>query len=389
MRDMMTLCEKTICTGCSACAAACPQGCISMARDEEGFLRPQIDRALCIECGMCERSCPVLHVPAVGQESAAFAAKAAQEDILRQSTSGGIFTLLCRWVLERGGAVFGAAYEEDHSVAHRKIDSEEELPRLRFAKYTQSVMGNTFAQVRQELEDGRHVLFSGTPCQAAGLKTYLGRPYEKLVLVDVICHGVPSPEVWAHYMRYRGETDAAGELPAKINMRSKCTGWPSYSVEFSYENGAVYRALNHEDPFMRGFVRDLYLRPSCHDCRFKGASRCSDFTLGDYWGVWSQLPTYDDQRGTSLVLVHSAKGRGIWAEICGDARWQQVVLPDCLAENPAAVRSPEVPENRDAFWARYRSEDFSRLIEELLPPPQKPGKTPLWRRVARKLRHHV
>ena len=386
----MTLCEKKICTGCTACVAACPQGCIAMVQDEEGFLHPQIDYALCIECGMCERSCPVLHAPAIGQESVAFAAKAKEEDILRHSTSGGVFTLLCRWIFEKGGVVFGAAYQGDFSVAHQKIDSAEGLHCLRFAKYTQSVMGDTFAQVRQELEDGRYVLFSGTPCQTAGLKSFLGRTYERLVLVDVICHGVPSPEVWAHYVRYRSKADAAGELPVSINLRSKCTGWPAYSVEFAYENGAVYRALNREDPYMRGFVNDLYLRPSCHDCRFKGQSRCSDFTLGDYWGVWSQLPAYDDQQGTSLVLVHSQRGREIWMEICEGARWQQMPLPDCLAENPAAVRSPKIPANRGAFWTRYQQEDFSRLIEELLPHPQAPVRTPLWRRVVRKLRlRHV
>jgi hypothetical protein len=174
-------------------------------------------------------------------------------------------------------------------------------------------------------------------------------------------------------------------MPETVNMRSKSTGWPGYSVEFTYANGETYSELNHKDPFMRGFVRDLYLRPSCHDCRAKGVSRCSDFTLGDYWGVWSQLPEFDDKKGTSLVLVHSKKGRQIWDEVKSAAQWREMPLPDCLAENPSALVSLPVPAARETFWTRYTKEDFAALIEELLPLTVQ-AKPSLWRRVLAKLR---
>ena len=341
-----------------------------MEPDSEGFLHPAISQQLCIRCGLCEMACPVLHsLPENSFQTSAYAAICTHEDTRMQSTSGGVFTLLAKWVFDREGVVFGAAYDKNFSVCHCGITREEELQRLRTAKYAQSVLGDSFCQVRKLLQKGRYVLFSGTPCQVAGLQAYLKKPFERLILVDVVCHGVPSPKVWQHYVAYRREHDAPDSCIQAINLRSKETGWPGYSVRFSYENGKLYSARNNEDPFLRGFVGDYYLRPSCYECNFKGVSRSSDFTLADYWGIWNQLPDYNDGKGTSLVLVHSEKARKIWDEIQAGACAQEVEILKSIAENPSAVQPSKRPADREVFWKRYEREDFKALITELLPPP--------------------
>lgn len=384
----MDLCKGEFCTGCTACASTCPKQCIQMTADAEGFLRPTVDETKCLKCGACQKACPTLHPNKVDSDTAAYAAMHRSDEVRLSSTSGGVFSALCHWIFSRGGAVFGAAYADDFSVMHRCIRTMEEIPTLRTAKYAQSEIGDSFQQVRQLLNDGQYVLFSGTPCQIGGLRSFLGEDYERLILVDVICHGVPSPKVWARYIEYRSQTDATGAAPAVINLRSKETGWPGYSIRFDYTNGQHYLARNSEDPFLRCFVGDLCLRPSCYNCQFKGASRNSDFTLGDYWGVWTQLPEFNDGKGTSLVLLHSEKAKTIWQEISEDLQVQAVPVPDCLNENPSALRSSQCPEKRSEFMSRYCDEDFQMLTEELL-PLTKPVQTSLLKRAIKKLKRLV
>ena len=377
---------KETCTGCSACASVCPKNCIQMLPDGEGFLRPAVDENACISCGLCEKQCPVLHTPPAPQsESAAYAAAFQEEPVRMESTSGGVFTALSRWVFRKKGVVFGAAYDEDFSVFHCAAENEQELSRLRTAKYAQSRLDCTFQQVKDNLLRDRYVLFSGTPCQTAGLRAYLQKNFEKLILVDVICHGVPSPQIWQTYIRFRLQQDAPHSTLRSINLRSKETGWPNYSIRFEYEDGTVYSKKNNEDPFLRAFVGDLCLRPSCYDCRFKGISRNSDFTLADYWGIWSQLPEYDDGKGTSLVLVHSEKARHIWSELSDKLRFQAVEPAQSVRDNPSAVSSSPKPENRSAFMEHCAEEDFLSLVTELLPVPIPPPAPSLFKRGVRKI----
>lgn len=358
-----------------------------MAADAEGFLRPQVDTERCVACGACQEVCPVLHPAAYDNDTVAYAAIHKNSAIRMESTSGGVFSVLCQWVFDHGGVVFGAAYADDFSVEHRYIQSMDELSTLRTAKYAQSQIGDSLQRVKKFLADGRYVLFSGTPCQTGGLRAFLRRDYEKLILVDLICHGVPSPAVWSKYIDYRSKTDASGAAPESINLRDKETGWPGYSARFIYENGVSYSARNTEDPYLRCFVGNLCLRPACYDCRFKGGSRCSDFTLGDYWGVWNQFPEYDDGKGTSLVLLHSERARSLWQEFGTQMRSCQIPLPECLNENPSALVSPALPEKRSSFMERYKNEDFKRLVQELLPQTNvKTGRLTFLHRVSEKLK---
>lgn len=382
----MDLCKTELCTGCAACANACPKRCIQMKADTEGFLRPVVDAAQCVDCGACQRACPILHPVACDNKTVAYAAIHKDESIRMESTSGGVFSLLCQWIFDRGGIVFGAAYANDFSVEHRCVRSMDELTILRTAKYAQSRIGNSFQDVKQYLNDGKWVLFSGTPCQVGGLRAFLGKEYERLVLVDLVCHGVPSPAVWSQYIDYRSKIDALGAAPTTINLRSKETGWLGYSVNFGYDSGVHYSVKRSEDPFMRCFVGNLCLRPSCYDCQFKGISRASDFTLGDYWGVWSQLPDYNDGKGTSLVLLHSDKAKVTWKEIASQMRYREVNPEMAVSENPSAIQSSTPHPYREVFMARYMQEGFMELVDELLPPLPKTQSLTLQQRILKKVK---
>lgn len=367
---MTRLCEANLCTGCTACASVCPHGCISMHADAEGFSRPTVDEKRCIGCGLCSKACPVLSAPDKHAMPLAFAAKNRQEIVRLMSTSGGVFTLLAQKVLDQGGVVIGAGYDADFRVEHQLVDAPEMLHRLRGVKYAQSDVRGVFPQIKTLLSLGQKVLFSGTPCQVSGLRAYLGSDDPNLLLVDLVCHGVTSPAVWETYLSRRSDQSGDGLRPATVNLWSKDTGWSSPSVDICWPYGKSYTAAHREDPFIRAVTGDLCLRPSCYRCSCKGLTRCADFTLGDYWGVWDQAPSMNDNKGTSIVLVHSRKAQALWEEISADMTVQAADPRSCMDHNPAALRSALLDnENRALFMHRYETEDFAALVQEILPKP--------------------
>ena len=349
----MKLAEENQCTGCSACASICPKQCIHMKEDATGFPRPAVDSNRCIKCGLCEKVCPVINVPQPRVESpVAYAAYSKDTAMRKASSSGGIFTELAQLVLANGGAVFGAAYDEQFNVVHICVEEETKLSRLRGAKYVQSNMGNTLAEVKDRLEKGQQVLFSGTPCQVAGLKGFLQKEYNNLITVDFVCHGVPSPMVWKAYVNYRAHQDNSGGLPTSINMRSKETGWSRYRYSnlFRYPNGNSYTVRNDESLFMKLFVGDYISRESCSRCPFKGFSRCSDLTVGDFWGIWEVGPEMDDNMGTSVILCQSVRGTELLGEISERLITKRVTLEEASRYNNSMLTSsPPNPRRQDAI----------------------------------------
>ena len=257
-----------------------------------------------------------------------------------ESSSGGVFTELAKAVLKENGAVFGAAYDDKFEVAHICVECESDLAKIRGAKYAQSSLANVFPEVKTRLNQGQNVLFSGTPCQVGGLKAYLRKDYGNLLTVDFVCHSVPSPMAWKEYVKYRAQKDNGGSLPEKINLRSKITGWSryQYSNVFTYANGKEYAARSGESLYMKLFVGGYINRKSCETCRFKGYSRVSDLTIGDFWGIWDIAPEMDDDKGTSVVLVQSQQGRQIIERLEDRLSLKRVTLEDASWQTGAMLK---------------------------------------------------
>ena len=354
------------CTGCYTCVNICPRNCIIIKIGNQGFDIPQIDLQLCVDCGMCMKRCPVLHIPEINTKTMGYAVKSKDELERRRSTSGGVFSLLAKYVIDEGGIVYGAAYASDFSAHHIAITEQQEISLLQGAKYTQSVIGICFSKIKEQLCSGYLVLFSGTPCQCAGLKSFLGKEYDNLITVDIICHGVPSPKVWQAYIDYRSDKENNGIRPQKINMRSKISGWSryGYSTEFDYGNGKISRIHNSQDLFMKAFVGNICLRNSCSNCKAKGLERCTDFTLGDYWGIWNQHPEFDDNKGTSIVFVHSQKGQVILERLSDKIDSLEVDLEDAYRENGSLVNSSKAHPDRDDFLEQVTAENFEELVRK-------------------------
>ncbi len=356
------------CTGCSACSSTCPKECISMIMNREGFYYPVIDHSQCTECGMCEKVCPVLSGdpmdPADHTKKAfpieVWGAKALDDTVRESCSSGGIFLLLANLVLRSDGYVFGAAYAEDfRSVNHVMIHSAEEVQKLCGSKYMQSNTAGIFQAVREKLDTGDQVLFSGTPCQIEGLRAYLQREYDNLLTVEIICHGVPSVTLWQKYLDFLKEKREG--TPVRVNFRDKCHGWKMYGLKIEFGGQKVYYRTHIRDSFMQLFLQNLSLRPSCYRCLAKENGSGADLTLGDFWGVRRIRPALNDDRGVSLVFVNSARGSKAFRDIQSKIICAPVAYEKAVAWNLAAGKSVREASLRNAFFADMEKLSFSAL----------------------------
>lgn len=360
---MIEILDKSLCSGCTACANVCPKNCITMAEDKEGFKYPVVDEKKCSNCGLCSKICPVINRVSLTNIPLAYAIKSNDQEERAKSSSGGVFSLIAKKVIEQGGIVYGVAMSEDCKKAvHVPCESVGGLDKLRGSKYLQSDLGYTFRDVKEKLDSGKTVLFSGTPCQIGGLKAYLGKDYRNLISVDLICHGVPSPKVWAEYARFR-ERKACSKIKA-VNFRSKSSGWKNYSIKIDFENGKISQKDLSTDLFMRGFLQDLYLRPSCYNCAFKSVPRASDLTIADFWGIEKVAPGLDDNKGTSLVLTHGKKGEQLLSSIETECCKQQVQLEDSIKGNPAIATSVATNKSRQNFFNLLEKEGVKKTIKK-------------------------
>lgn len=356
--------EPSRCTGCGACAAVCSRDAIRMEADREGFLYPVIHKDRCVECGRCESVCPVGKVLGrSGDSDQAFLAMAKDTALCLQSSSGGVFSLLAEQIFRKGGIVFGCVMSGDgYSARHVGVESPGNLNRLRGSKYLQSDLEDTFRQTKAALVQGRYVLFTGTPCEIAGLKAYLtGVDTERLLAVDVLCHGVPSPDVWKRYLE---ELEEKYQFRAeRVNFRNKSQGWQKYSLECTFQNGAIYRKSVLEEPYLRGFVENLILRPSCHNCGFKADQYHSDMTIGDFWGVKRLLPELGDAPGVSVVIVHTSKGEETMKSL-QDCRIEPLEMKAALGSNPSYY-APATPNPwRDRAMEQIRRHGAEKTLKK-------------------------
>ncbi len=317
---MINIDDKKECCGCWACYNACPKHCIEMKEDAEGFRYPAVDTAACIDCGLCEKVCPIINADTADtphpQEGLLVQHK--DERIRHESTSGGAFTAIASWIIRQGGVVFGAGYRKGtFTVEHQAVEHEEDLAVFRNSKYVQSRIGDTFREVLEYLKQGRWVCFSGTPCQIEGLRAYLrNREYERLVCVDVICRGVPSPLILSKYIGVQ-QTVIGGEF-TNVLFRDKHYGYhySSFSI-YNKDKTKDYHKGVDSNAYLRAFFNNLSDRPSCYDCRFKKRYRVSDLTLWDCFPIEKFTKEFDG-KGTTRVLVQSEKGRMVMEAVKSD-----------------------------------------------------------------------
>lgn len=347
---MIRISDKSLCCGCTACVCVCPAQCIVMRRDREGFDYPVANPDLCLNCGLCEKICPVLNPGEKGNAKAAYAAR--NEDALLRSSSGGVFPVIAEKFVTGGGEVCGAQLDEECKVVHSFVDRKEDLQKIRGSKYVQSELYSIFDDVRTELDNGQKVLFSGTPCQIAGLKAFLRKDYAGLYLVDIACHGVPSPGLWEKYKAVM-ETRHGFKLKS-VDFRDKSDGWRHYNIRYVFQSKEVL-VPRMDDPYMALFLQDMTLRPSCYECRFRNGNSGSDLTLADLWSVEGTCPQMNDDRGVSAVLINTDKGRELFESVAGMLVSSEITSDAARKENGGFTGAIVLPEKRTEFFKGVHS----------------------------------
>lgn len=306
---MIEISKPRDCCGCSACVNICPKHCITMNEDNEGFLYPHVNKGKCVNCGMCEKVCPILKESKAQDPITAFAAYS-KDDILRKcSSSGGVFSMLAETIIDAGGVVFGAKYDENWNVVIGSTSDKSGIAAMRGSKYVQASIGNSYMTAKKYLQEGKKVLYSGTPCQIAGLKSYLKKEFDNLLSVDLSCHGVPSPLVWRLYLNEILNT--VNGAATNVLFRDKKPSWESFNftIRMDKDNGTAELSWPRLDnTFMKAFLGNLILRPSCSHCLFKEGRGCSDITLADFWGIDNIHHGLNDDKGISLVIARTNKG---------------------------------------------------------------------------------
>lgn len=366
--------KKQECFGCEACTQVCPQQCIELQHSFNGFLYPVIDMERCSNCGLCREVCPydgAKDMLGARAKQEVYAARSKKEEVREQSTSGGVFTELAVPILEKGGVVFGVVLSQDFEVFHKSAESMEQLEEMRGSKYVQSRIKETYKEAKAFLEKRRKVLFSGTPCQIAALRTYLGKDYDELLTVDLICHGVLAPEVATYHIKSLERQYHSKAV--RVRFRDKGHGWKksmAFAVEF--ENGDSYYGNGKKDRFFNMFLSNYDLRECCYACPFTSPKRVGDITLGDFWGIEKTKPGLFDDKGHSVVLVNTDKGRKCFAESSERMFCEKANIEDTFQ---AKLRHPTEPD----IWRKYylrsiRKRGLEKTVESFARP------RPLWKK---------
>ena len=364
--------QKSDCSACSACFAACPKQAIRMEPDENGFLYPQIDEALCVGCGLCERVCAYQHGPKRASDKETYAAAAQDADLVR-SASGGVFASLAQAVLAQGGVVYGCAMEREDGrlvVRHVAVTALQELPRLKGSKYVQSEIGTIYRDVQEQLNAGKTVLFSGTPCQAAGLRGFLRKAYDNLFVVDIVCHGVPSLQFFRDYLRLTEEK--YGGRIVDFRFRDKSAGWKLHgcmSIETADGHAKSVCFEPEESSYYQMFLNSYTYRENCYSCPYAGENRPGDVTIGDYWCIDLVHPEYltqqggkfDEQRGVSCLIVNNARGRELLARFGQGIAREPSTYEQAAKYNAQLTRPSAMKEERAQVLALYRDGGYAQV----------------------------
>lgn len=359
----MRICNTEKCTGCSACFNTCTHKAIILAENQQGFLYPIVDETKCVKCNLCTQICPVNYPTKPNDNLHVYAALVKDDSERAKSSSGGIFACLAQKVIKTGGYVYGAVVDEHLVVRHVEAHSIEELEQQRNSKYVQSNIGLTYQQAKKHLKNGEQVLFSGTPCQIAGLRNYLKNDYPNLLTVDILCHGVPSPGMFRKYVK--SEEEIAGNKMQNILFRSKVFGWKHLVCVRMFDNGAE---ADWGDTFVPGFLKNYFLRESCYSCEYTTEKRQGDITLGDYWGYHESAPDFieDDDKGISLVIINTKKGQNAFNNIHKEIAFANRTLDDAKRGNLVLYKPCDKPEDYFSFWEDAESMNWRELAEKYL-----------------------
>ncbi|MDE6282973.1 MAG: Coenzyme F420 hydrogenase/dehydrogenase, beta subunit C-terminal domain [Muribaculaceae bacterium] len=362
---MIDIKDKKDCSGCAACASICGHGCIAMGTDSEGFPYPEVDPSACVNCGLCDRTCPMINIPEGNNISKVYAAKNRNYAERLRSSSGGVFRLLATRIINQGGIVVGCRFD-DKMVAHHTIaHTKDEIEPLMSSKYVQSDTREIFAQVRDRLRKGDKVLFSGVPCQVAAIKNYLLKPYDNLITVDILCHGVPSPKIFKEYIDLL--TERYHSDPSAVNFRSKEKSWKRLYLKVLFRNGLKHFLYAGYDSYMQLFLSDRLQRPSCFHCPYNTLHRPGDISLGDFWGIGKKFYSFDDNRGVSMVLINNAAGKALWESVADQAIVIESDIKTAIAGNRVLVAHLPDQSKRDRFYQTYTSEGLPSAISKYAP----------------------
>ncbi len=364
---MIEIKNKVDCCGCTACKSICPKNAIEMQEDEEGFLYPVLDKEKCINCGLCKKVCPILSKSTVKDEKQkGYIVQNKDSEIRKESTSGGAFSEIAKYVLDKNGVVFGACIDQKQSVYHKYIEKQEDLRIFRGSKYVQSDLRNTFQETKKFLENERIVCFSGTPCQISGLKNFLNKEYANLITVDVVCRAVPSPLVLRKYLEYQKKKLKAKNIK-EIIFRDKSVFGYDYSVLTVKTDNATYHNGIDTDPYLRAFFSNMSVRPSCYNCCFRTVDRISDFTIWDCYISEKFDKSFDDNKGTTRILLHTKKAIEIFNEIKERYNYKEIDVANLVADSKEMKNGIEENAKRKQFFKDINELDEIEVFEKYFP----------------------
>ena len=333
--------KKCDCNGCGVCALKCPVNAITMVEDKEGFLYPSVDEEKCIKCNACKKFCGNINEKNTSDEKAYLAINNSKEQ-LRESSSGGMFQIIAEYVINKGGVVFGVTYDNELTAIHTYAESMDECKAFSGSKYVRSDLNDSYIKVKEFLDLDRYVLFTGTACQISGLKKFLNKEYDKLILCDILCHANPSPKVFKLYIK---NIEKKSKKSVKnVLFRSKENGWRNQTPIIQFED----ESKEEENSYFNAFVKEMINRPSCYDCKFASKRRITDFTIGDFWGYNNLFTDIDEKNGISLLNVNSRKGQDIFEEIKNKMTIREVDYDIACSYNH--YHNVKEHRNRDKFF---------------------------------------
>ena len=360
---MINVKESKSCCGCTACVEVCPVQAIAMVPDAEGFLYPDVDMQKCIQCGKCDKVCPAVKSVMFNGEPEVYALQIKDKDRLRRSQSGGAFFAIAEQIFTVGGVVYGAAFDENNRVIHKRAENREEATAFHGSKYVQTDMRDVLPKVKEDLENGLTVLFSGTACHVSGLYNYLGKKYDKLYTCDLICHGVPSPLLYEKYLEYAERENGAKIKKFAFGYYDADEG---YSWDMPRNEWMVFdgNKTQRSNKYMHMFTSNAFLRPYCHTCPYAKVSRVADFTIGDFWGVKNHFSDFDFERGVSVIFVNSDRARGLVDSISRDAQLEPAKIEDVAKYQINLFRPSAQNKRREIIFGKLINHGFKAAYKK-------------------------